>query len=418
MKFIRMLEGEIEKKLSNSNQFAYWIYMVLFLFFLFPMSVLTTTYNIYFIYGLGFLCILVAIFIFPKYIRNRSIVILIIFSSYLILAGIIVKSNLPYTIVFVLYCLSLLSLFYFIYEANKDIFFLALSDYAFAMIVINGMLSIVYQNGLTTTKNAVKADLSVYFLGIGNQLVIYILAYFTILAIYCLISGKERYRLYLGGILALIGIYFSGSATGYTGGLVYICLYVFYTLIHWVFPDKKFVLSDLKKVATILVVIILIVHILFTIFNIQKYFETFLESFYNKSVTFNARTNIWNEAFSYIRKNPLFGKGIILLDSQIFMKNLGAKFSAHNIFIEISMIGGIPSLLMFILIAYKSFYKLLNIKDSKIRILVFNLLLSFFIMSITELYSLSIIAFILMIPQIIEDYVIHLDNKKVEDNNE
>lgn len=413
-----MIEGEIEKKLNSNANLAYWIYVVLFLFFLFPMSVLTTKYYIYFIAVLGVLCVFVTIFIFPKYMKKKTVLFFLFFSAYIILAALIIKANLLYSSFFVLYCLSFISLFYFIYQANKEAFFLALSDYAFAMIMVNGLLSLVYQNGLLTTKNAVKADLSVYFLGIGNQLVIYILAYFSIVAIHCLITGKEKYRLFLAGLLGLVGVYFSDSATGYTGCLLYIFLCIGYALIHWVFPDKDFKINNIKKATGFILLSIIVIHILVTVFNIQVYFETFLESFYNKSATFSARTSIWKEAFSYIRKNPLFGKGIVLVDSQIFMKNLGAKFSAHNIFIEISMIGGIPSLLMFLFIVYNSFYRCLKIKNSEIRIVVLILLLSFFIMSITEIYSLTIITFVLIVPELIEDFVLYLESKKTEDNNE
>lgn len=413
MNFISEIKNKLEEKFNKNNILAYWTFMVIFLLFLFPMSILTTKYYNYFIYLLAFCCILVTVFIFPNYIKKKFIIYFIFLSAYIIFSSIVVGANLLYSFFFVLYSLSLISIFYYIYHSNKDIFFLALSDYALAMIVINGLLSMVYQDGLLTTKNAVKADLSVYFLGIGNQLVIYLLAYFTIIFIHYIVSKKEGYRLFLAGGLSLVGVYFSDSATGLTGCLLYIFLCLSYAIFHWVYTDYKLEIKDKKKLALIILSSIVVVHILFTVFNIQVYFETFLESFYNKSVTFSARTSIWREAFNYIKKNPIFGKGIVLVDSQIFMKSLGAKFSAHNIFIEIAMIGGIPGLLIFLVIVYNSLNKAFCINNSKARMMVLNLLLSFFIMSITEIYSLTIITFVLIIPELVEDYILYLDKKKL-----
>ena len=66
--------------------------------------------------------------------------------------------------------------------------------------------------------------------------------------------------------------------------------------------------------------------------------------------------------------------------------------------------GGIPTLVAFCVMLYYTIYKLLDIKNRKVRHITFSLFIAIFTMSITEVYSLSILIFLMFLPIVINDY--------------
>lgn len=77
-------------------------------------------------------------------------------------------------------------------------------------------------------------------------------------------------------------------------------------------------------------------------FNIKSYsistFKIMLSS--NSDVVYDARLNIWKEAFKYIKQNPIFGSGIATFEE------ITGQY-AHNIFIDILLTFGLFGLTVF-----------------------------------------------------------------------
>lgn len=111
--------------------------------------------------------------------------------------------------------------------------------------------------------------------------------------------------------------------------------------------------------------------------------DWFLINVLHKSTTFTGRTEIWEVANRLIVANPLFGNGFrtkILTDSGWMAGH------AHNAFLDKTLVGGIPLLLMFIAFNMELGLKVDKYKNDLYRLLMISLVFGVMITYITESY--------------------------------
>lgn len=119
---------------------------------------------------------------------------------------------------------------------------------------------------------------------------------------------------------------------------------------------------------------------------------------FNKDATFSTRTIIWDVALSMIKAQPILGYGATET-KYITIGNY--VFNCHNIFLQLMMMGGIVMMVFFIRLIYLSIDKISKISQDTIQKTVVALLVSFFVMSMTEVYAISLAVFILFLPYLV-----------------
>lgn len=387
----------------NKRKGIHYISVILFMFiFVFPLCIQDSGLYNYFLGGQAAISLFSLIFLLPKHKKKVGLLIL---SLLIVLAAISFftgNENFLIVLAFSIYCLGFIAAVLFLLTVDRDVFLKAISDYSFLMIVINAIISILFQDGMYYVKNASGHNIPVFFLGIGNLLTIYIIAFLAVIFSAYIILKKDGYKLPISIIMALIGVYFSSSSTGYIG------LFVFAASLVGCYTLERFKLIEhIKKVrpykmSIILLVFILVLHVLFTVVNIQFYFEPLIKALFDKNATFTNRTYIWDVAFKNIKKSPIYGYGAGY--SHVFLKSSGNKFHAHNLFLEFTLIGGVLAFTAFCILLYFTFKNLFSIKNLWVRFITFSAVIAFFIMSITEVYSLNIIIFLLFMPMIFNKY--------------
>ena len=122
-------------------------------------------------------------------------------------------------------------------------------------------------------------------------------------------------------------------------------------------------------------------NIAIVIFRIQQIFIFLIENLLNRTLTMSGRTLIWDTALLYIIRQPFWGYG----QSSLFSFDFAAtEIPAHNQFLDIAIICGIPGMLLFMATLFVAFRALRNYKNSLIARIICCSLLAYIIMTITE----------------------------------
>lgn len=117
------------------------------------------------------------------------------------------------------------------------------------------------------------------------------------------------------------------------------------------------------------------------VLRVQRIFSWLIENWLHKSLTFTGRTSIWDMALAYIVRRPLFGYG----ESAVFdFSWSSSEVVAHNQFLDVAIICGIPGMILFIVVLFIVFKQLEKYKDSAVARLLLCALFGYMIMTITE----------------------------------
>lgn len=95
-------------------------------------------------------------------------------------------------------------------------------------------------------------------------------------------------------------------------------------------------------------------------------FSALIENTLGKSITLSGRTFLWTQALQLIRQKPVLGYGV-LDRSLLFSPSNAHAYSAHNTALQILLLGGVPSLVIFaafVLLAGMAFRKKASTKES------------------------------------------------------
>lgn len=83
------------------------------------------------------------------------------------------------------------------------------------------------------------------------------------------------------------------------------------------------------------------------LFRLQNYFAFFIEGVLHKGLSFTGRTEIWDTAMEKILSSPYLGWGFAQY-GKVYRLRKGKYYHAHNVFLEVTMEGGILALLCFL----------------------------------------------------------------------
>jgi O-antigen ligase len=177
-------------------------------------------------------------------------------------------------------------------------------------------------------------------------------------------------------ILTAVAIYAITFSVFYCFSLNSVATYTA-LLIYWTFENK---LSKVKLLnVTTYFVTYLLADLLIVKFRIQYLFAGIL-NFFNKGVTLNNRTILWDMVSSGVAESPWIGHG--MLSQGGFAKVFKVKnyTHAHNTLLDILYKGGFLLLICFLLIVFCALYELNKCKHKVSRFLSFILWIMFFMM--------------------------------------
>ena len=246
-------------------------------------------------------------------------------------------------------------------------YFGVLSLYTGVLVLINNISYFI--DGFSQLTDATGNI--VYFWQTRNHLAS---LYFITLISSFIINGIKRTKIFsYWNLFVLFNVLWGTiefqSATLAVGIVVYLILYFLFKKRTILYRPITYYLGGLG------------LHVAIVIFRIQEVFSYIIENLLQRTLTMSGRTAIWDASFIYILRRPFMGSG----QSSVFSFSVAAsEIPAHNQFLDIAIICGIPGLILFLILLFIAFLQLKNYKESVIARIVCCSLLAYIVMSITE----------------------------------
>lgn len=407
MKMIEQARHKFGRFLYKHKEIHYALSFLMLIMALPPNGLFTSKFVVPVVVVMAMISIPSAIFIIYGYRRRWQVRILFLAFISLLISTLVMKKGFLEALVLGFYGLSIILSAFYLFDINRNLYFSAISDAGFVLIMVNSIMATLYPDGIYTIISAGgqgSLGIPVYPLGVGNSLPPLILINLGIVIAVYLINKKDLFKVILTALMALVSMYFADSATGYVGLASFIVLLLLYYVFIEEVAKVKFDNRFIKRATLVVFGIILLVHAAFTIINIQKYFSPIIEVLLKKNETFTGRTGIWDDAYKLIKKSPIFGYGIYALNRGVFMKTSGIKLGAHNVFLELGMIGGLSLLTFFIVMVYYTIKSLFRIRNKDVLAVAFTMFICYFIMSITEFYAPNNAIYLFILIELFRQY--------------
>lgn len=281
--------------------------------------------------------------------------------------------------------LGIVLVIYLLFNKNKEKALYYLSKILWLYLLINTLVMLIWPNGIASG----RVGQIVWFLGGKNNIVPWIL-----IGGGCIIldsyerNKKMTFITYLKLAICSVQAFLCDSSTAV---VVMIILWGIY-LINIIVNNQKLLNFFMGGKRLFLLVAIGFVFVVFftTRSNVLQEFS----EWFGKDITFNGRTGIWIVALNYIKDNPWFGAGPVLVFDMgwsVYMTH------AHCLYLNICAHNGIIGLSCLIYILWNV---LKNAKKIPL-VAIFSLFL-YLIGSIVEVYSLNTLLLFSMVLNCLE----------------
>ena len=281
--------------------------------------------------------------------------------------------------------LGIVLVIYLLFNKNKEKALYYLSKILWLYLLINTLVMLIWSNGIASG----RIGQITWFLGGKNNILPWIL-----IGGGCIIldsyerNKKITFITYLKLAICSVQAFLCDSSTAVVVMIILWGIYVINIIVH----NQKLLNFFIGGKRLFLLVAIGFVFVVFftTRSNVLQEFS----EWFGKDVTFNGRTGIWIVALNYIKDNPLFGAGPVLVFDMgwsVYMTH------AHCLYLNICAHNGIIGLSCLIYILWNV---LKNAK--KIPLVVIFSLFLYLIGSIVEVYSLSTLLLFCMVLNCLE----------------
>ncbi|MBO4952675.1 MAG: O-antigen ligase family protein [Lachnospiraceae bacterium] len=278
------------------------------------------------------------------------------------------------TIISGLYACLIVQHLYYDYMGNQ-LFFFAYRVFT----ILLGINLLMGTLGLNLTVLYHNREEDIFFLGRYNQITCYIIV--AILLLYlCYSSGKiKTFEFITSATIILLNKLYVPSAT------LTICIIIM--LLSFVLtklPRRIVKLITPLNVSILLVVLFYILTISFNFGFMAKIFERL-----GKDVTLSQRTEIWKIVYVTLAsfKNLVFGLGEKSGGAYITIWT-GNTFSAHNLFLQLMLEGGIILLGIYLYMYFCTLRNVRKINDNNQRARICLIVLVYFISCMTEVFPI------------------------------
>jgi O-antigen ligase len=225
-----------------------------------------------------------------------------------------------------------------IYKKNILVLIRTTDNVLKALILINFITVLLYPNGLYSEGR--------WILGLSNVHIMYII-FSMFISIYRSIYTNKvvsiSTKIYL--LLCYVSLLLVWSATSLVAVSVLILMLINYKTL---FKFRKIVNIFSYAFISILFFILLV------FFRINNYFVYFFEFVLRKDATLTLRTFIWDEVIELIGKNNYMGMG---LSSPLSMLSNFGYVHSHSYYLELLRVGGLISLVLFIILIISLYIK-------------------------------------------------------------
>ncbi len=339
--------------------------------------------------------VIVAVLLMALYYKNRFFrVTMYLFGAFL-LATVINHSS--YSTVWYYFARSfgLIVISYYLSKVEGITFWRVMSDYLAVCAYLNTLVTFVYPRGLITVQSVNLVDKGIYLLGEQNQIIPYYLIAVAIAMIYHQFSGEKKLRAPLILICSIATELIYKSSTTAVG----IVLFLLVSFVDFGAIAKRIRGRISTRVSIVLIVIaIALIYYLVVVVRIQNKFGDLIFFLFRKDATFSTRTSIWDYAFQMIKAKPVFGYGgrstrYIAIGTRLY--------NSHNIFLQYMLMGGIVMTAVFVWLIVLSVINASKIEQKRIKMTYIALFVAYFVMSLTEVYAMSLAIFVLFLPILI-----------------
>lgn len=242
------------------------------------------------------------------------------------------------------------------------------------LIYVNLITVLIYPNGLYRSIDAIISARYGWFLGHQTLFAMYAGPAVAIAALFAQmnVSLISRTRSALLIIACITQVIIMGSATNIA------CLLIIGvgTLAMTVARMKRF---PYKLFLIALAVIVIMVVIL----QSTGFLEPFVTNYFHKTMTFTDRTYFWEKSWNIIKNNWLFGIGVHTDEG---FKDLIGAIHAHDQYLQCLLEGGIPLLLVFLVIILQTFKKMRKFNHFLSGKVITSALVALLIQMIFEVY--------------------------------
>lgn len=239
----------------------------------------------------------------------------------------------------------------------------------------------LYESGLYT-KN--------WFLGYKNPQIRTILPILSISIINSYIKfGKISLRVYLLYVASIATFILINSVTSLIG-------IIFFTLVLFLFHKDYIKIPKFLNLLSF-AIITLFIDYLIIFYHIQYKFSFFFTNILNRSLSFTARTTIWNIAIKHINESLLIGHGYMTTNEFANLYGYITYTHPHNYYLYLFTMGGIILFLIFIIGIIIANNQIMRCFDNFCCKVIFICLISFLIMGISE----ALVSTVLLYPMLI-----------------
>lgn len=281
--------------------------------------------------------------------------------------------------------LGIVLVIYLLFNKNKEKALYYLSKILWLYLLINTLVMLIWPNGIASG----RIGQIVWFLGGKNNILPWIL-----IGEGCIIldsyerNKKMTFITYLKLAICSVQAFLCDSSTAVVVMIILWGIYLINIIVH----NQKLLNFFIGGKRLFLLIAIGFVFVVFftTKSNILQEFS----EWFGKDITFNGRTGIWIVALDYIKDNPWFGAGPVLVFDMgwsVYMTH------AHCLYLNICAHNGIIGLSFLIYILWSV---LKNAK--KIPLVVIFSLFLYLIGSIVEVYSLNTLLLFSMVLNCLE----------------
>lgn len=325
--------------------------------------------------------IVVSMLLLGRYLAHTKLKIskqwmmLLLFCGWLILSSIINYSAVLSQIEALIFILGIFTLPHFL-NNNYRFFLRGLNIYCITICISNIVSQILFP------KAGLYYNLRVswqpyYICGNGNSFVFFYLFSLLIMSLDFFYGEKRRFPLVvvIYEVVLLYSVLLGQSTTGFIILLIYTLLTIF---------TNSMILSIIKKHYRLIIVLVGILFVYIVLLGGWKTIavQKLIFDFTRENANFTNRGEIWESAIGLVKQEPIFGYGAESFGLAI--GDGGRQRSAHNNFLQIMLLGGIPALCFYIGLILSSVKHSMEIYKEKpkevfvIITVVFLYIISFF----------------------------------------
>ena len=258
------------------------------------------------------------------------------------------------------------------------------------VVLINLIVCIIYPHGLPAATLYVSSKNPIYFIAIDNGIIKELLP-LLVFAFYPYCEGKhlnnnsinKKLIFFFCCIISLWTMSIVDSATGLSVCVFFIVLSLLFMLL----PNKRLPVK-------LIIFIIALFMIVIVVLGSNSRLKDAIMSWIGREGSFTGRTVLWRLAMQEIIEKPLFGYGYTGGN----IATWGGLYSSHNLFLEITIHGGIVMLLAFLFLIGIAFKKLKRSETPYFNVIALGII-SYLIVGLMEVginvffYALLVMAF-------------------------